>query len=136
MPEAFHSGREAKGFLISQIVAEAQSENVLLSEVERKMLYFTESGWTLPDMMKVSENFDREYDQDLEALRLTVCRFVRGTNPLGKDHFEVVARTADGRIRPLAYASRLCSRRNNVFSSHRSLASDNRPLRHCSSIRY
>jgi hypothetical protein len=35
---AFQSGREAKEFLISRIVAEAQRENVLLSEVERKML--------------------------------------------------------------------------------------------------
>jgi hypothetical protein len=61
--KAFHSGREAKEFLISELVAEAQRENVPLSEVERKMLYFTESGWTLPDMMKVSEDFDREYDQ-------------------------------------------------------------------------
>lgn len=61
--KAFHSGREAKEFLISEIVAEAGRENVPLSEVERKMLYFTESGWTLPDMMKVYEDFDREYDQ-------------------------------------------------------------------------
>jgi hypothetical protein len=61
--KAFHSGREAKEFLVSYIVAEAQHENVALSEIERKMLYFTESGWTLPDMMKVSEDFDREYDQ-------------------------------------------------------------------------
>ena len=61
---AFHSAREAKEFLISQIVEEAQRENISLSEVERKMLYFTESGWTLPDIMKVSEDFDREYDQD------------------------------------------------------------------------
>jgi hypothetical protein len=61
--KAFHSGREAKEFLISELVAEAQRENVPLSEVERKMLYFTESGWTLPDIMKVSEDFDREYDQ-------------------------------------------------------------------------
>ena len=61
--KAFHTGREAKEFLISEIVAEAQSENVTLSEVERKMLYFTESGWTLPDIMEVNEEFDREYDQ-------------------------------------------------------------------------
>ena len=27
------------------------------------MLYFTESGWTLPDIVQVSEEFDREYDQ-------------------------------------------------------------------------
>jgi hypothetical protein len=61
--KAFHSGREAKEFLISELVSEAQRESAPLSEVERKMLYFTESGWTLPDMMKVSEDFDRKYDQ-------------------------------------------------------------------------
>ena len=61
---AFHSGREAKEFLISRIVAAAQRENVLLSQVERKMLYFTESGWTLPDMTAVSEHFDSEYSQN------------------------------------------------------------------------
>ncbi len=62
--KAFHSGCEAKEFLIPKIVEEAQRENVLLSEVERKMLYFTESGWTLPDIMQVSKDFDSEYDQD------------------------------------------------------------------------
>src|SRR5271157_2222470 len=61
---AFHSGREAKEFMVAKIVQEAQCENIPLSEVERKMLYFTESGWTLPDIMKVYEDFDREYDQD------------------------------------------------------------------------
>jgi hypothetical protein len=61
--KAFHTGREAKEFLISKIVEEAQCENVPLSEVERKMLYFTESGWMLSDIMDVYEDFDREYDQ-------------------------------------------------------------------------
>jgi len=61
--KAFHSGREAKEFLISELVAEAQRDNIPISEVERKMMYFTGSGWTLPDMMRVSEAFDREYNQ-------------------------------------------------------------------------
>lgn len=61
--KAFHSGREAKEFLVSNIVAEAQREDIPLSEVERKMLYFTESGWNLPDIMQVNEDFDRDYDQ-------------------------------------------------------------------------
>ncbi len=61
---AFHSGRQAKEFLIPRIVAEAERENVPLSEVERKMLYFTESGWTLPDMTAIYEQFDRDYEQD------------------------------------------------------------------------
>ena len=28
------------------------------------MLYFAESGWTLPDMMTVNGEFERDYDQD------------------------------------------------------------------------
>src|SRR6266487_2036132 len=62
--DTVRDAREAKEFLISRIVAEAQRENAPLSETERKMLYFTESGWTLPDIMQVNEQFDREYDQD------------------------------------------------------------------------
>lgn len=62
--KAFHSGRQAKEFLIFRVIAEAQRENVPLSEVERKMLYFSESGWTLPDMAAIYEEFGRENDQD------------------------------------------------------------------------
>ena len=60
----FTSAREAKEFLASEIAEEAQRENVPLSELERKMLYFSESGWTLPDMSAVSDEFDRTCDQD------------------------------------------------------------------------
>lgn len=56
------SSREAKEFLISGIVEEAQREKVPLSELERKMLYFSETDWTLPDIMAVNEQFEREYD--------------------------------------------------------------------------
>lgn len=59
----FSSAREAKEFLVSGIVEEAQRESVPLSEVERKMLYFTETGWTLPGMIDVSNEFDSDYDQ-------------------------------------------------------------------------
>lgn len=62
--KTFHSGREAKEFLISRIVADARRENIPLSEVERKMLYFTESGWTLPDIATVSADFDRDYERN------------------------------------------------------------------------
>ena len=56
--------REAKEFLVARIVEEANREGIPLSEVERKMLYFSETGWTLPNMMEVNEEFDRNYDQD------------------------------------------------------------------------
>jgi hypothetical protein len=59
----FGTIREAKEYLAGRIASEAEREEMPLSEVERKMLYFTESGWTLPDMKKVSAEFDRDYDQ-------------------------------------------------------------------------
>lgn len=59
----FKTIRDAKDFLAGKIVEEAGRERVLLTEVERKMLYFTETGWTLPDMKEVSAEFDQSYDQ-------------------------------------------------------------------------
>ena len=79
---AFRSGHEAKEFLISRIVAEAQRENVSLSEVERKMLYFSESGWTLPDMTAVYEDFDREYDQN--EYEKKIARLIRKADKHGR----------------------------------------------------
>jgi hypothetical protein len=90
--KTFHGGREAKEFLISEIVAEAQRENAPLSEVERKMLYFTESGWTLPDIMKVNEDFDCEYDQDeyehkIAKLVVNADRRIRESSREGYDRW-------------------------------------------------
>jgi hypothetical protein len=59
----FAAPRDAKEFLINRIVTEAQRQSVSLSDVERKMLYFSETAWTLPDIEEVNEAFDREYDQ-------------------------------------------------------------------------
>src|SRR5580698_3986967 len=58
----FSTAREAKEFLASKIVEQAELENSPLSEIERKMLYFSERGWTLPDIMEVNAEFEREYD--------------------------------------------------------------------------
>jgi hypothetical protein len=67
----FHQARQAKEFLASQIVEEAQREGAPLSEIERKMLFFSECGWTLPDMKDVSDAFDREYDQSDYEKKIT-----------------------------------------------------------------
>jgi len=55
-------GQQAKEYLIAQIVQEAQLENVALSEIERKMLHFTETVETLPDIYEVNDQFEQEYD--------------------------------------------------------------------------
>ena len=60
----FRTIKEAKDFLANRIVAEAARENVPLSEVERKMLYWSETGWTLPNMKQVGAEFERDYEDN------------------------------------------------------------------------
>ncbi|HEX5315368.1 MAG TPA: hypothetical protein VFX22_01860 [Candidatus Kapabacteria bacterium] len=54
----------AKQFLISRVIEEADLETVPLSEVERKMLQFTEVHPTIPDIYDVNDEFERNYDRD------------------------------------------------------------------------
>lgn len=60
----FRTVREAKEYLVGVIASEAEHDGTPLTEVERKMLFFTETGWTLPEMKQVSEEFDKRYSQD------------------------------------------------------------------------
>ena len=60
----FATDREALDFLADRIAAEAKRENISLSDLERKILYFSETSWTLPEMTSVSASFDQNYDQD------------------------------------------------------------------------
>lgn len=76
--EARRRAQEAKEYLIAQIVEEAQRENVELSEIERKMLYFTESEETLPDIYAVNDQFEQEYDDvEYEAKISSLLRNAR-----------------------------------------------------------
>lgn len=60
----FRTVREAKEYLVRRIVEQADQDSVPLSDVERKMLFFSESGWTLPNMAEISREFDQSCDQD------------------------------------------------------------------------
>jgi uncharacterized membrane protein len=61
---SFQTGREAKEYLIRRILAQADRDEIALSEVERNMLYFSETDWTLPNMTAISHEFDQTYNQD------------------------------------------------------------------------
>ena len=65
----FHSIPEAKDFVVSRIVEEAQREGAPLSEPERKMLYFSESEMSEAEA-ELCADFDREYDQDSYEQRI------------------------------------------------------------------
>jgi hypothetical protein len=88
----FHSTREAKEFLISRIVEEAQREGIVLSATERKMLYFSETARTLPDMDTVSDEFDsaynqRDYEKKIARLIRKVGKRVRQDSPAEYDNW-------------------------------------------------
>jgi hypothetical protein len=70
------SVRNAMVFLASRIAEEAEREGLPLTETERKMLYFSETGWTLPDMPEVNDAFERECDRKQYERR--VARLIRG----------------------------------------------------------
>jgi hypothetical protein len=56
--------REAKDFLVQQTAEQARIEAVALSELEKRMMYFTESGEMREDFLNLNEEFEAEYDTD------------------------------------------------------------------------
>ena len=56
--------REAKDFLVAQTAEQAALEGVPLSDIEKRMMYFTESGYVPEDPIKLNEEFEAENDSD------------------------------------------------------------------------
>lgn len=54
----------AKQFLVSKVIEQAEVEHMPLSDVEKKVLEFTELHPSLPDIHEVNEQFERGYDSD------------------------------------------------------------------------
>jgi len=68
----------AKQFLISKVIEHAELEQVSISEVERKMLHFTEVHSSLPDIHEVNAQFEQNYDSDqYEAKVATLLKKAR-----------------------------------------------------------
>jgi hypothetical protein len=72
----FHSQQQAKEYLVSRIVSEAIREGAPLTEIERKMLYFSETDWAPPGILDVNAEFERDYDD--EAYEAKIANLVRG----------------------------------------------------------
>ena len=58
----FSTEGDAKEFLASEIVREAVRQGRPLTDIEQKMLHFSESGWTLPNIGEVAETFEQQCD--------------------------------------------------------------------------
>ena len=55
---------EAKDFLVRQTEEQALLEHVPLSDLEKRMMYFTESGEMREDPLELNTAFEAEYDTD------------------------------------------------------------------------
>jgi hypothetical protein len=53
---------EAKEFLVQQTAQQAALENVQLSDLEKRMMYFTETGECPEDPIALNDAFDTRYD--------------------------------------------------------------------------
>jgi hypothetical protein len=56
--------REAKDFLVAQTAEQAALEGVPLSELEKRMMYFTETGECPEDPLALNGEFEKEYEND------------------------------------------------------------------------
>ena len=56
--------REAKDFLVRETAEQARLEGVPLSEIEKRMMYFTENGEMAEDPIALNDEFESEYDTD------------------------------------------------------------------------
>jgi len=55
---------EAKDFLAQKTAEQAALENIPLSDLEKRMMYFTESGEMREDALQLNEAFEAEYHND------------------------------------------------------------------------
>jgi hypothetical protein len=63
--------REAKDFLVAQTAEQAALEGVPLSDLEKRMMYFTESASAAEYPTTLNEQFEAQYDRDKYEKRIS-----------------------------------------------------------------
>jgi hypothetical protein len=56
--------RKAKDFLVNQAIEQARLESAPLSDLERRMMYFTEGPDAAEDPVALNEEFEKKYQTD------------------------------------------------------------------------
>ena len=79
---------EAKEFLVQQTAEQAALENVPLSDLEKRMMYFTETGECPEDPIALNNAFEAEYDtttyeKKISLLMAQAYRRIKRENPEG-----------------------------------------------------
>ncbi len=74
MPSPSLRTESAKEFLISKVLRQADEDGILLSQLERRMLSFSEGKASVEDI-EAAEQFEHEYDNG--AYEATIARLLR-----------------------------------------------------------
>jgi hypothetical protein len=77
---------EAKNFLVEQTAEQAALENVPLSDLEKRMMYFSETGECPEDPIALNDAFEAEYDttayeKKISRLMARAYRRIKRDNP-------------------------------------------------------
>lgn len=65
------SSREAKDFLVSEIMRQAAIEHVPVTDIERRMMYFTEQADYVEDPIELNTAFEAECDSAVYEKKIT-----------------------------------------------------------------
>ena len=90
---------EARDFLLQQTVEQAALEHVPVSDLERRMMYFTESGDGPEDPIALNDAFEAQYDND--EYEAKISKLVSNAYRRPKDENHQSARTWDEAVREL-----------------------------------
>jgi hypothetical protein len=93
------SVREAKDFLVQQTAEQAALESVPLSDLEKRMIYFTESGECPEDPIALNDAFEATYDT--EEYEKKISRLLRHARARLKKENPSSARTWDEAVQEL-----------------------------------
>jgi hypothetical protein len=63
--------REAKDFLVAQTAEQAALEGVPLSDLEKRMMYFTENEEMPEDPLKLNDEFEAQFDSDEYEIKVS-----------------------------------------------------------------
>jgi hypothetical protein len=85
--------KEAKDVLVGEIEREASLEGISLSGLERRMLYFTESGECPEDPIQLNYDFETahdtdEYEKKITELAKSAYRRLKKDDPGGKKRWD------------------------------------------------
>jgi len=93
------TNKQAKDFLAQQAAEQAARENVPLSEIERKMMYFTESDpASCPNPLEINNEFEAEYEtteyeSKMSKLLHHAYKRLKEENPEGNRNWDEAIRT-------------------------------------------